>query len=207
VAFELRALINEGLQDKAASAGRAVDAAMAMEFLNAFGPPVEAAVCYRPTLTIIDPEDGHAFLGATVIGLALIRGLGPLVRLLQPIDTPAGLLGALGQWWGSTVIPSLWWSGVLVVGFAGTAWTRRRWPQTLRWKPLAGDRIHGSRFALVMGIVACPAVAQHSHAPRCHCARALVAVPAAHSNQSGTGRLRRDRVDHRRRTRLRGTFE
>jgi hypothetical protein len=153
VAFELRALINEGLQDKAASAGRAVDAAMAIEFLNAFGPPVEAAVRYRPTLTIIDPENGHAILRATVIGLALIRGLGLLVRLLQPIDTPAGLLGALGQWWGSTVIPSLWWPGVLVVGFAGTAWTRRRWPQTLRWKPLAGNRIHGSRFALVMGIV------------------------------------------------------
>jgi hypothetical protein len=153
VAFELRALINEGLQEKAAFAGCAVDAAITMEFLNAFGPPAEVAARYRPTLTIIDPEDGHAFLRATVIGLALIWGLGLLVRLLQPIDTAGGLLGALGQWWGSTVIPSLWWPGVLVIGFAGTAWTRRRWPQTLRWKPLAGDRIHGGRVALVMGIV------------------------------------------------------
>jgi hypothetical protein len=153
VAFELRALINEGLQDKAEATGRAVDAAMATEFLNAFGPPAEVAARYRPTLTIIDPADGHTFLRATVIGLAIIWVLGLLERLLQPIDAAGGLLGALGQWWGSTVIPSLWWPGVLVVGFAGTAWTRRRWPQTSNWKPRASDRIHGGRAALVMGIV------------------------------------------------------
>jgi hypothetical protein len=153
VAFELRALINEGLQDKAEAAGRAVDAAMATEFLNAFGRPGEVAARYRPTLTIIDPADGHAFLRATVTGLAIIWVLGLLVRLFQPIDAPGGFLGALGQWWGSTVIPSLWWPGVLVVGFAGTAWTRRRWPQTSQWKPRAADRIHGGRVALVMGMV------------------------------------------------------
>jgi hypothetical protein len=153
VAFELRALINEGLQDKAEATGRAVDAAMATEFLNAFGRPEEVAARYRPTLTIIDPADGHAFLRATVIGLAIIWLLGLLVRLLQPIDPPGGLLGALGQWWASTVIPSLWWPGVLVVGFAGTAWSRRRWPQASPWKPRAGNRIHGGRIALVMGIV------------------------------------------------------
>jgi hypothetical protein len=153
VAFELRALIDEGLKDKAEAAGRAVDATMATEFLNAFGRPGDVAARYRPTLTIIDPADGHAFLRATVIGLAIIWLLGLVERLGQPIDSAGGLLGALGQWWESTVIPSLWWPGVLVVGFAGAAWSRRRWPQTSQWKPRAGDRIHGGRAALVMGMV------------------------------------------------------
>jgi hypothetical protein len=157
VAYELRALIGEGLQDKADAAGRAVDAAMAIEFLVAFGRPADVAARYRPALTIIDPADGHAFRRATVIGLAIIWVAGLVVRLGQPIDHAGGLLGALGQWWGGTVIPSLWWPGVLVVGFAGAAWSRRRWPDTSRWQPRAADRIHGGRATLAMGIagIAC----------------------------------------------------
>jgi hypothetical protein len=153
VAFELRALLNEGLQDKAEAAGRDLDAAMAIEFLRAFGRPAEVAARYRPTLTIIEPEDGHAFLRATVIGLAIIWGVGLLMRLQQLIDSGSDFLSALGQWWGATVISSLWWPGLLVVSFATTSWLRRRWPQTWEWKPLAGDRIHGGRAALVLGIV------------------------------------------------------
>ncbi len=145
VAFELRALINEGLQDKADAAGRAVDAAMATEFLHAFGRPAEVAARYRPTLTIIDPADGHSFLRATVIGLAIIWVLGLLVRLRQSIDAPGGLLGALGQWWGSTVIPSLWWPGVLVVGF-GVA---LRGPAAAGHRPRSGSRVRAIAFTAV----------------------------------------------------------
>jgi hypothetical protein len=153
VAFELRALLNEGLQDKAEAAGRDADAAMATEFLRAFGRPGDVAARYRPTLTIIDPADGHSFLRAAVIGLAVIWCVGLLMRLRQPIDSAGEFLGVLGQWWGTTVIPSLWWPGVLVVGFGAASWARRRWPQTSEWKPRAGDRIHGSRAAMVMGLV------------------------------------------------------
>jgi hypothetical protein len=39
------------------------------------------------------------------------------------------------------------------VGFGVASWARRRWPQTSEWKPRAGDRIHGSRAALVMGLI------------------------------------------------------
>ena len=157
VAFELRALISEGLGDTSQAAGRAVDAAMATEFLNAFGRPAEVAARYRPALAIIDPEDGPTFLRATIVGLAVIWVLGLLEHLLQPIDTQVGLLGALGQWWTSTVIPSAWWPGVLIIGFGGAAWMRRRRPQISPWKPRAGDRIQGGRGALVMAIagIAC----------------------------------------------------
>lgn len=149
VAFELRALINEELQARAEAAGRDVDAAMATEFLQAFGRPEEVAARYRPTLTIIDPADGHKFLRVTVIGLAVIWCLGLLMRLGQPIGSAGGALNLLGQWWTGTAIPSLWWPGVLVVWFGVAAWVRR----TSVWKPRAGDRIHGGRVAMVMGLV------------------------------------------------------
>lgn len=153
VAFELRALLNEELQGKAEAAGRAVDAAMATELLRAFGRPRDVAARYRPTLTIIDPADGHSFLRATVIGLAILWCVGLWIALRQPIDSASDLLRALGQWWGTTVIPSLWWPGLLVVGFGAASWTRRRWPRTSEWKPRAGNRIRGGRTAMVMGLV------------------------------------------------------
>jgi len=150
VAFELRALINESLQDKSEETGRAVDAAMATELLNAFGHPDTVAARYRPTLNIIDPADGPKFWRATSIGLAIIWGLG-LVELFQ--TAPAvGFLNALAKWWMGTVIGSLWWPGVLVAGFGISAWVARRWPQKKEWKPKANDRIRGGRLGIVMGL-------------------------------------------------------
>lgn len=153
VAFELRALLNEGLQDRAEAAGRGADAAMATELVRAFGRPSDVAERYRPTLTIVDPADGPGFLRAAIIGLAIIWSLGLLEALRQPIDSGGDVLTVLGQWWGGTVIPSLWWPGVLVVYFGLAAWSRRRGPQSSEWKPRASDRLHGGRTAMVMGIV------------------------------------------------------
>ncbi|MEO8505435.1 MAG: hypothetical protein ABI609_16180 [Acidobacteriota bacterium] len=67
VAFELRALIDEGLEDKAKTTGRAADAAMATELVHAFGRPEDVAARYRPTLTIVDPAEVHSFVRAAVI--------------------------------------------------------------------------------------------------------------------------------------------
>ncbi len=153
VAFELRALLNEELEAKAGVAGRDADAAMATELVRAFGRPADVAARYRPTLTIIDPADGHAFLRAAVVGLAIIWSLGLLMHLKSPIASVSGVLTALGQWWGTTVIPSLWWPGVLVVWFGAASWSRRRWPQGSEWKPRAGDRIQGGRATQVLLMV------------------------------------------------------
>jgi len=153
VAFELRTLINEGLQDKAEAAGHDVDTAMAIEFLRAFGRPEDVAARYRPTLIIIDPADGHRFLRTSVIGLVIIWGLGLLKFFQQPIGSGWDFLQALGQWWGTALIPSMWWPGVLVVGFGLASWVRKQSPQPSKWKPRAGDRINGGRAAMVMGIV------------------------------------------------------
>ena len=152
VAFELRALLREELQAKAEASGREADAVMATELLQAFGRPADVAARYRPTLTIIDPADGRSFLRATWIGLAIIWTAGLLAPLAQPIHSGSDLLRAAGQWWTGTVIPSMWWPGVLVVGYGIAAWTRRRWPQTSDWKPKAADRIHGGRTAMVLAL-------------------------------------------------------
>jgi hypothetical protein len=152
VAFELRALLDEELQAKAEAGGREADAAVATAMLQAFGRPADVAARYRPTLTIIDPADGRAFLRATVIGLAIIWCLG-LLENLRPVDSGWDLLGVIGQWWWGAVVPSLWWPGVLVAGFGIGSWVRHRWPRTSQWKPRAGDRIHGGRAAKVLGLV------------------------------------------------------
>lgn len=153
VAFELRALLNEGLQDKAEAAGCAADTALAIEFVRAFGRPEEVAARYRPALIIIDPADGRSFLRAAVIGLLLIWCLGLLQFFQQPIGSGSDFLRALGQWWAGTLIPSLWWPGLLVVGFGASAWARRRWPENSNWKPRADDQIVGGRAAMVMALV------------------------------------------------------
>jgi hypothetical protein len=154
VAFELRSLISEELQARARAAGRPVDEAMATEFLGTFGRPMDVAARYRPTLTIIDPADGPAFVRATVVGLVIIWVLG-LVTFLQRQGVASGsdVLLALGRWWVGVVIPSMWWPGVLVVGFGLGAWSRRRWPQTSEWKPRGSEALPGSRASLVMGLV------------------------------------------------------
>jgi hypothetical protein len=153
VAFELRALLQEELQAKAEAAGRATDDAMAMDLLRGFGRPEDVAARYRPTLTIIDPSDGRSFLFATAVGLLLIWSLGLLTALRETAQGDGWLLNVLSHWWNGTVLSSPWWPGVLVVGYAWSAWVRRRWPQASTWTPRPADRIVGGRAAMAMGLI------------------------------------------------------
>lgn len=154
VAFELRALLGEELQARAEGAGREADSAMANELLQAFGRPTEVAARYRPTLTIIDPADGQAFMRWTLIGLGVIWGAGLLSHFSsQSFSTTEQFLGALGQWWGRTLVASMWWPGVLVVGFAIASWIRRSSPRAAEWTPRPPDRITGGRIGMALGLV------------------------------------------------------
>ncbi len=152
VAFELRALLTEELQGRAEAAGRPADAAMANALLQGFGLPADVAARYRPTLTIIDPADGHRFVRLSVIGLVVIWGLGLLAHLQRAQGSGVEFLSVLGSFWVNTLIPSLWWPGVLVVGFGLASWSRRRRPQA-EWKPRTGDRAPIHRVGLVMGLI------------------------------------------------------
>jgi len=149
VAFELRALLHEELQAQAEATGRQPDTAMAVTLVQRFGSPSAVAARYQPTLTVIDPTDGPAFVRATVIGLAVIWGAG----LLPVLQDPTDLRDGLGQWWQTSVIPSLWWPGVLVVWFGLASWSRRRWPPTSVWTPRDSRHTQGSRAALALGLI------------------------------------------------------
>ncbi|MCL4809260.1 MAG: hypothetical protein KJ062_15960 [Thermoanaerobaculia bacterium] len=153
VAFELRALLAEELGARAADTGRPADAEMALALLRGFGRPAEVAARYRPTLTVIDPADGPAFVRASLVGLAVIWVAGLLLQLRVPVQGPGDLLAVLGRWWGGTVLPSFWWPGVLVAGYAAAAWVRRRWPQAAEWKPRDAQLGAANRNALVLAVV------------------------------------------------------
>lgn len=147
VAFELRALLNEELKGRAEE-GVVVDATTATEFVNAFGRPTDVAARYRPAVTIIDPSDGRIFLRATMLGFVIIWVLGLCEAFQQSTD----FFHALVQWWTQAVIPSLWWPGMLVVGFSISAWVRRNGRQAA-WMPRAKDRIQGTRAAMILGLL------------------------------------------------------
>jgi len=153
VAFELRALIDEELQAKAEAAGRPVDAETTLAFLRAFGRPADVAARYRPTLTVIDPAEGRSFVFASAIGLAVIWSLGLLSQWRDGTAHGLDALTMISRWWLGVALPSLWWPGMLVVGFAASAWWRRRWPQTSTWTPRTADRIVGGRAAVAAGLV------------------------------------------------------
>ena len=115
VAFELRALLADELAAKAQTAGRAPDEAMAMALLRGFGRPAEAAGRYHPRAPIIDPADNHNFAIWAVAGAIV-------ASVLKPLD-------------GAVLLN---WLGVLVVVFALMAWSRRRNPDALGWRPKPG---------------------------------------------------------------------
>ncbi len=153
VAFELRALLGEELQGRALSTGHGADADMAIEMLRAFGHPADVATRYRPPLTIIDPADGRRFQSLTLIGLAVIWIAGFMAVFTQPDAGETNLLGLLGQWWVGIVVQSLWWPGVLVVGYGFASRLRQRAPARNEWKPRSAGHLTSGRVALVMAIV------------------------------------------------------
>ncbi len=153
VAYELGALLDEGLRDRAESLARVPDAAMALEHLRAFGHPREVAARYREPLTIIDPADGRAFLHACVIGLALIWALAILDFLQRPFAGSSEDWSLLGRVWLTTLVQSLFWPGLLVVGFGLSYWggrTRRVLPA---WTPRDLDQPTGGRAGQVLAII------------------------------------------------------
>ena len=154
VAFELRALLREELQDKADAAGHDADVAMALALCNAFGQPADVAARYRPTLHIIDPMDAHLFLRAAIIGVVIIACAGLLGLFRQPPATEPGVvLSAIGGWWVRTLMSSIWWLGLLVLGFGMASWGGRRGQRNRPWAPRDGRLSHANRGALVLGIL------------------------------------------------------
>lgn len=108
VAFELRALLQDELAERAVQQARPPDKAMAMSIVAGFGRPAEMAARYAPRHSLIDPADNHNLLIWAIVGAVLLRG--------QDV------------FW-------LAWMGALLLIFLTMAWLRRRWPGLLGWRP------------------------------------------------------------------------
>ena len=115
VAAELRSLLADELAERGRDHAR--------DLLVGFGRPAEVAARYGPPRTVIDPADSRRFIRLSVIGVAVIWIGGALSA-----DT-------FRIWWEEYAVAALVWPGALVIGFATTAWVRRRWPHRAAWKP------------------------------------------------------------------------
>ncbi len=122
VAFELRALLAEELAAKAHAESRSSDAAMAIALLKGFGRPAEVAGRYHERSSLIDPADTHHFLIWSLAGAVSIV----VLEAMSP------------AWVRDTGDLLLRWLGALVIVFALIGWWRRRYPETMRWKPKHG---------------------------------------------------------------------
>jgi hypothetical protein len=146
VAFELRALLHEELQQKAREAGRLPDEEMTLAYLRAFGRPADVAARYHQPITLIEPADTPAFLLLSIIGVSFASAL-PYVDRLRGQDV------VIRDW-----PESLWVVGLLVIVFAVMGYMRRRWPQKNMWRP---HRLHTDLaspvrtvFAVFFGVLA-----------------------------------------------------
>lgn len=164
VAYELRSLLAEELQGRAAEAGRDADSTMTLDLLEAFGRPADVAGRYRTAgFTIIRPSDAPRFAWVGLGGVALQWVLSLIATFAAPVAP--GLpgmdwLSRLGGWWLTWGLGSFWWPGFLVTLalLAGAMGTRRR--SSAKTTPpwvvtLDRDRVRRPGFVLVaaFGIV------------------------------------------------------
>jgi hypothetical protein len=125
VALELRGLVREELQSRAASQGRTLDADIALEGLRAFGRPQEVAARYYEPWTIIPPTETRRFVFAAIVGAAVLVALSPL--------------GSTPPQAGPLVSAMVTWLGLLVAYFGIKSLIHRRSAPTKLWVPRAHD--------------------------------------------------------------------
>lgn len=138
VALELRALLREELQDRAESAGRPADEAMALELARSFGAPEDVAERYRtPSFVVIAPTQTNAFAALAFGGVAAQW----LATIPHVVSLESGrVLTTLGAWWLSYGLGALWWPGFMVIAAIIGGWIRHTWPPGANtWRPRAAD--------------------------------------------------------------------
>lgn len=164
VALELKALLGEELQGRAADTGRAADVDMALELARGFGAPEDVAERYRaPGFTIV-PATRSAKFAAIALGGVLLQWAITLPVALS--ESPEPLVG-LGGWWLAQGIGALWWPGFMICIAIIGAWMRHRWPPAqTTWRPSAANSDEINRTAWVfIGLAAALGVASVVGAP------------------------------------------
>jgi hypothetical protein len=151
VGLELRGLLAEMLEDKAATEGALPDDSMVLAMLRDFGTPADIAARYQPSsdFVIIPAGQSRRFAILALGGVALQWAL----------TLPSVFNGSLHatKWWFTWGLGSLWWPGFLVTmamiaAFVGQL---RRTDVQPRASTLDSDRISrkGMAFGLVGGVL------------------------------------------------------
>jgi hypothetical protein len=162
VARELRSLLDDGLGERAANAGRPADSALTMELLTEFGPPRDVADRYRPAgFTIIRPSDAPRFTWLALGGVALIWAI-TLPAALLGITPVIGWDYGADQWWGRLTVwwlgpglGALWWPGVMITyTLAGALTARRRKSAPEAWAPASPRAIDRDLVSRPSAIIA-----------------------------------------------------
>ncbi|MCI2956648.1 hypothetical protein MN032_02985 [Agromyces atrinae] len=148
VAAELRSLLRDELEGRAADSGRPADEAMVLDLLRSFGAPDEVADRYRPAgFTVIRPADAPAFAWIALIGVAAQWAL-TLPGVFIGADEPWGRLAA---WWLSWGLGAFWWPGFLVTMSLIAGWVGSRRGERV-WSPRVVDRDRVNRGLYVLYI-------------------------------------------------------
>jgi hypothetical protein len=127
VAFELRSLLREELEGRAADTGRDADAAMTLQLLSAFGRPADVADRYRPAgFTVIRASEAPRF-ARVALGGVVVQWVLSLVTVFSEPST-IEWLSRLGAWWLTWGLGAFWWPGLLISVslIASYAGSRRR---------------------------------------------------------------------------------
>jgi hypothetical protein len=143
VAAELRALLADELNARAAASGRPADEALALSLVRAYGRPNEVAARYQPAWTLVEPADTPSFLRAASIGTVALSLLGALQGRLP--RTPGDADESVG-------VLIFAWIGLLLMAFAVKSAIRRRWPATATWKPRDRNRVNRIGAAIVVPV-------------------------------------------------------
>lgn len=153
LALELRGLLAEMLDDRAATLGRAPDDAMVLAMLRGFGAPADVADRYRAPGTVIIPAgQTRAFAWTASVGVVLQWAMTlPDVFAGQP----------LVQWWFSWGLGAFWWPGLMTTFALLGAGLRRLGWFAPAWKPrlVDPDRVHRGWLAFGLGWYAVAVVA------------------------------------------------
>jgi len=145
VALELRGLVREELQSRAASLRRALDADIALQGLRAFGKPQDVAARYFEPWVIIPPTETRKFTFAGLIGALVLTALSPLSA------APARS--------GQIAILMLAWLGALVSYFAIRSFIDRRGSAANPWVPRDNDRVSRAGSIAIIAMICIGTVA------------------------------------------------
>lgn len=161
VGFELRSLLHEEVEGRAADTGRPADEVLTMEFLAGFGHPEDIAERYLTSeAAVIRAGEAPRFAWLALGGVLLQWALTLPAALLSTASED--WLHRLGMWWLSWGLGAFWWPGILVTfALAAKLGPRRR--DAKPWKPTRAvdpDRINrlGLTLALSFGVAGATAL-------------------------------------------------